>query len=74
MEGVAGRSPESGTLGLSARYGGDAEGSPKETKTFWWEPFWMETSFWDRQMDLPFRKDRRVLPHMAHTGTLRRVY
>ena len=34
------------------------DGTPKEVKTFWWEPFWIETSFWDRQMDLPFRKDR----------------
>ena len=29
-----------------------------EKKTFWWEPFWMTVSFWDRQMDLPFRQDR----------------
>ena len=43
-------------------WGGDTvtDGPLKETKTFWWEPFWIETSFWDRQMDLPFRKDRWV--------------
>lgn len=30
----------------------------KKMTTFWWEPFWMSISFWDRQMDLPFREDR----------------
>jgi len=29
-----------------------------ELKTFWWEPFWISTTFWDKQMDLPFRQDR----------------
>lgn len=31
-----------------------------ERTTFWWEPFWMSVSFWDQQMDLPFRQDRYV--------------
>jgi hypothetical protein len=31
---------------------------PEELKTFWWEPFWISTTFWDKQMDLPFRRDR----------------
>ncbi|KAL0572471.1 vacuolar membrane-associated protein iml1 [Marasmius crinis-equi] len=32
---------------------------PKAKKTtIWWEPFWVEMSFWDEQMDLPFRQDR----------------
>lgn len=43
-------------------WGGDNDtmesAAPRELKTFWWEPFWMTISFWDRQMDLPFRKDR----------------
>lgn len=30
----------------------------RKMTTFWWEPFWMSISFWDRQMDLPFREDR----------------
>nr|VWP02315.1 Atg26p [Ganoderma boninense] len=47
-------------------WGGDAEGPSREVKTFWWEPFWMETSFWDRQMDLPFRKDRFVSRAKMH--------
>jgi hypothetical protein len=37
----------------------DTEGSAEQYQ-FWWEPVWMSVSFWDRQMDLPFRKDRRV--------------
>ena len=42
-------------------WGGDAgsvDGSRKEMKTFWWEPFWVSMSFWDRQLDQPFRQDR----------------
>ena len=34
------------------------DGSPKST--FWWEPFWISISFWDKQLDLPFRADRLV--------------
>lgn len=30
-------------------------------KTYWWEPFWISMSYWDRQVDLPFREDRRVI-------------
>ena len=45
-------------------WGGDHE--PKDWKgkvrrTFWWEPFWIAVSFWDKQMDLPIREDRFVL-------------
>lgn len=29
-----------------------------EMKTFWWEPFWASITFWDKQLDLPFRSDR----------------
>ena len=32
--------------------------SNRKMTTFWWEPFWMSVSFWDWQMDLPFRMDR----------------
>lgn len=38
--------------------GGDEEGILKTQ--FWWEPFWISTTFWDHQMDLPFRTDRFV--------------
>lgn len=42
-----------------ALWGGpDVDPPDKERTTFWWEPFWMSVSFWDRQMDLPFREDR----------------
>lgn len=34
---------------------------PGKKKTFWWEPFWLSTTFWDKQKDLPFRQDRCVL-------------
>lgn len=29
-----------------------------EKVMFWWEPFWMTVSYWDKQMDQPFRPDR----------------
>ncbi|CDO75228.1 hypothetical protein BN946_scf184895.g8 [Trametes cinnabarina] len=45
---------------------GDSVGSPRELKTFWWEPFWMTISFWDKQMDLPFRRDRFVARAKMH--------
>ncbi|GLB34559.1 putative vacuolar membrane-associated protein Iml1 [Lyophyllum shimeji] len=35
-------------------------GDTGEQKTFWWEPFWMSVTFWDKQMDLPFRGDRFI--------------
>lgn len=38
---------------------GSVDASKK--KTFWWEPFWLSTTFWDKQKDLPFRQDRYVL-------------
>lgn len=38
--------------------GGDLGLDEKEKSTIWWEPFWISVSFWDGQMDLPFRKDR----------------
>lgn len=42
-------------------WGGDDESADRldrKRTTFWWEPFWMSVSFWDKQMDLPFRTDR----------------
>lgn len=42
-------------------WGGDDEGVDipgKEKTTFWWEPFWVAMSFWDLQLDQPFRQDR----------------
>jgi len=41
-------------------WGGNDSSSHRagELKTFWWEPFWISTTFWDKQMDLPFRQDR----------------
>jgi len=40
---------------------GHVEGnSTGELKTFWWEPFWISMTFWDKQMDMPFRMDRCV--------------
>jgi hypothetical protein len=44
-------------------WGGDDDPSEtigREAMTFWWEPFWMTVSFWDKQMDLPFRQDRSI--------------
>ena len=39
----------------------DSKVDAKFKKTFWWEPFWIATTFWDRQMDLPFRQDRYMV-------------
>lgn len=50
-----------GVRSLDPLWGGDddtSESLGREKTTFWWDPFWMVVSFWDRQMDLPFRQDR----------------
>ncbi|KAJ3568302.1 hypothetical protein NP233_g5802 [Leucocoprinus birnbaumii] len=47
--------------------GNDGNNSkPGELKNFWWEPFWISTTFWDKQMDLPFRQDRFVARAKMH--------
>jgi len=46
----------------------DLKGDSRRLKTFWWEPFWISTTFWDKQMDLPFRQDRWFL--YSHTTSL----
>ncbi|KAI8982913.1 hypothetical protein BD414DRAFT_579183 [Trametes punicea] len=61
-----------GPRALDPLWGGDGDssgdnvGGTREMKRFWWEPFWMTISFWDRQMDLPFRKDRFVARAKMH--------
>ncbi|OCH92225.1 hypothetical protein OBBRIDRAFT_464550 [Obba rivulosa] len=63
---------DSGKLGsraLDPLWGGDDESSDSAVRrktTFWWEPFWMSISFWDKQMDLPFRKDRFIARAKMH--------
>ncbi|CAL1711073.1 unnamed protein product [Somion occarium] len=49
----------SGARSLDPLWSGD-DLSTKEMNLFWWEPFWMSVSFWDKQMDLPFREDRFI--------------
>lgn len=51
-----------GARALDPLWGGDdgSDGGTREKMTFWWEPFWLSVSFWDKQMDLPFREDRYV--------------
>ncbi|KAF5323868.1 hypothetical protein D9611_008253 [Ephemerocybe angulata] len=39
---------------------------PSLKKTFWWEPFWLSTTFWDKQKDLPFRQDRFIARAKMH--------
>lgn len=39
---------------------------PSKRKTFWWEPFWLSTTFWDKQKDLPFRNDRFIARAKMH--------
>ena len=44
-------------------WGGDDETADpvgREMTLSWWEPFWVAMSFWDEQMDQPFRQDRLV--------------
>ena len=51
------------TRSLDPLWGGEddaSESAGRERTTFWWDPFWMTVSFWDRQMDLPFRQDRYI--------------
>jgi hypothetical protein len=52
------RDGASSARALDPLWGGDDGPSIGEKTTFWWEPFWMTVSFWDKQMDLPFRHDR----------------
>jgi DEP domain-containing protein 5 len=50
-----------GSRALDPLWGGDdgpGDCVGREKRTFWWEPFWVGISFWDRQMDLPLREDR----------------
>ncbi|KAK7038281.1 DEP domain-containing protein [Favolaschia claudopus] len=49
-------------------WGGDDESAhtSANTRTFWWEPFWVSVAFWDKQMDLPFREDRFIARAKMH--------
>lgn len=51
-----------------ALWGGDLREDEvaREKSTFYWEPFWVSTTFWDRQMDLPMRPDRFVARSRMH--------
>ncbi|KAI0273508.1 hypothetical protein BC834DRAFT_854125 [Gloeopeniophorella convolvens] len=58
-----------GSRALDPLWGGDdtaADCVGREKRTFWWEPFWVGISFWDRQMDLPLREDRFVARAKMH--------
>ncbi|KAF8899598.1 hypothetical protein CPB84DRAFT_1681083 [Gymnopilus junonius] len=44
----------------------DSLADARQKKTFFWEPFWVSTTFWDKQMDLPFRQDRFVARAKMH--------
>ncbi|KAJ7154183.1 hypothetical protein C8R46DRAFT_1297935 [Mycena filopes] len=47
-------------------WGGEDETGSTSLRTFWWEPFWVSVSFWDKQMDLPFREDRFIARAKMH--------
>ncbi|PPQ63384.1 hypothetical protein CVT24_005649 [Panaeolus cyanescens] len=56
-------------LMLDPLWGGndyDTTVEPKDLMTFWWEPFWVSTTFWDKQLDLPFRPDRFIARAKMH--------
>ncbi|TFY76930.1 hypothetical protein EWM64_g7082 [Hericium alpestre] len=58
-----------GSRALDPLWGGDDIPNDcigREKKTFYWEPFWIEVSFWDKQMDLPLRQDRFVARAKMH--------
>lgn len=58
-----------GSRALDPLWGGDDAPTDcigREKKTFWWEPFWIGISFWDKQMDLPLREDRFVARAKMH--------
>ncbi|KAH9005027.1 hypothetical protein EDB86DRAFT_1705902 [Lactarius hatsudake] len=58
-----------GSRALDPLWGGDdgpTDCIGREKKTFWWEPFWIGISFWDKQMDLPLREDRFVARAKMH--------
>lgn len=61
-----------GGRALDPLWGGDED--PDESRrlekiTFWWEPFWIGVSFWEKQMDLPLREDRSVISAHFLTST-----
>ncbi|KAI6036401.1 hypothetical protein BKA83DRAFT_4162318 [Pisolithus microcarpus] len=50
-------------------WGGDEtpnDATRREKVTFWWEPFWIGVTFWDKQMDLPFRRGRFIARAKMH--------
>ncbi|KAG7093064.1 hypothetical protein E1B28_009356 [Marasmius oreades] len=47
-----------GSRVMDPLWGCDESRKNSKPTTIWWEPFWVEMSFWDEQMDLPFRQDR----------------
>ncbi|KAJ8522922.1 hypothetical protein ONZ45_g618 [Pleurotus djamor] len=52
---------------LDPLWGGNESPAESYNKTlFWWEPFWISMTFWDAQMDLPFRKDRFIARAKMH--------
>ncbi|KAL4266799.1 Vacuolar membrane-associated protein IML1 [Pleurotus pulmonarius] len=46
--------------------GSDNPADPLNKTVFWWEPFWISITFWDGQMDLPFRQDRFIARAKMH--------
>ncbi|EIN07073.1 hypothetical protein PUNSTDRAFT_114572 [Punctularia strigosozonata HHB-11173 SS5] len=63
------RDGKTGSRAMDSLWGGDdgpSDWQGRERTTFWWEPFWMSASFWDRQMDQPFRQDRFVARAKMH--------
>jgi hypothetical protein len=55
-------------------WGGDdgLDDSTVEKAIFFWEPFWISTTFWDRQMDMPIREDRCAI-YISPLGVLSKL-
>ncbi|KAG6334521.1 hypothetical protein ID866_4574 [Astraeus odoratus] len=60
---------KNGSRAADPLWGGDDvpnDATRREKVTFWWEPFWIGVTFWDKQMDLPFRRDRFIARAKMH--------
>ncbi|KAL4067845.1 hypothetical protein V8B97DRAFT_1402205 [Scleroderma yunnanense] len=60
---------KNGSRAADPLWGGDEvpnDAAKRGKVTFWWEPFWIGVTFWDKQMDLPFRRDRFITRAKMH--------
>ncbi|KAH6902312.1 vacuolar membrane-associated protein IML1 [Coprinopsis sp. MPI-PUGE-AT-0042] len=66
FQGAEPKKDQEDPLASDALWCDDPIADSSKKKTFWWEPFWLSTTFWDKQQDLPFRQDRFVARAKMH--------